>query len=138
LPEFVVVRRTSAFGVTVTFVDALFPAPAAFDGVTVKVVDCVTATTCEPWLVDATKPLTGGDADQAKAVGAPPPAQDAVRVTLPPPTGTDEDDGLTVQPDGGKGAKTLTIVDALFPAPEALEGVTVKVVVCVTVTLCEP
>lgn len=138
-PELICVGPTTAFGgATVTFVDALFPGPETFDGVTVMVVDCVTVTICEPTLVDAASPLTGGDAVQAKPVGAVPPAQDVVRVTLPPLKGKDDGDGVIVHPEGWVTTATLTVVDPVFPGPAGFEGVTVKVVVCVMFAVSEP
>jgi len=64
--------------------------------------------------VDWVNPLTGGDAAQAKVVGASPPEHEAVSVTRPPPTGNgDEGEEVIVQPDGGGGgaAATVTVVD---------------------------
>ena len=99
---------------TLTVVDAVFPGPDTFDGVTVNVVDRVTVTVCTATLVDAINPLTGGDALQAKAVGTPPLEQDVVRVTVPPPNGNDDGDALIAQLDGGstEAAATVTVVES--------------------------
>jgi hypothetical protein len=104
---------------TLTVCCAVLPCPDPLEGVTENVVLDVTLTVCCAEVVDAaTFPPV-----QLKFVGAPPPLQLAVSVTLPPPSGNVLVDALSEQP---LGAPEPVLTGTQFSVTLPLLLVTVK------------
>jgi hypothetical protein len=116
---------------TRTVTDATRELPPLFDATIVNVVVEVTLGTTSV-VEDVVANGSCPGVPQLNVVGAPPPVQAAVSVTLPPPTGNERGDETTVHPLGGAGRLTGTVTDAAGAAPLPLAAITVNVDVVVT------